>query len=146
MKCDRCPASWESGGMTRCGYECDSYGCMILGAEMLDDNCKLSKEEIEKRLRQLKDYEAGKIERPQWVANRFMREMDNNWGTGHRLGIFLPGFPPLKMMNGCYEHIESAIGVRDNYDMGHRKGYEDAKRDFCQDCGAVMDLENSNGK
>ena len=70
-----------------------------------------------------------------------MREMDNTWGPGRRLGIFLPGFPPLKMMNGCYEHIESAIGVRDNYDMGHRKGYEDAKRDFCKDCGAAMDLE-----
>ena len=134
MKCERCPASWESGGMTSCGYECDSYGCMILGAEMLDDNCKLSKAEIEKRLQQLKDYEAGKIQRPQWVANRFMREMDANWEIGHRLGIFLPGFPQPKMMNGCYEHIESAMGCRDNYDMAYRKGYEDAKRDFFQDC------------
>lgn len=58
MKCDHCPAGWESGGMTSCGYECDSYGCKILGAEMLDDDCKLSLVEIEKRLQQLKDYKA----------------------------------------------------------------------------------------
>ena len=125
--------------MTSCGYECDSYGCMILGAEMLDDNCKLSKAEIEKRLQQLKDYEAGNIERPQWVANRFMRQMDNNWETGHRLGIFLPGFPPPKMMNGRYGHIESAMELSSNYDKAYRKGYEDAKRDFCPECGAKMD-------
>lgn len=113
--------------MTDCGYECDSYGCMILGEGMLDDNCKFSLAEIEKRIQQLKDYEAGKIERPQWVANRFIREMDDNWRTGHRLGIFLPGFPPPKMMDGCYEHIESSMGICDNYNMAYRKGFEDAK-------------------
>ena len=112
---------------------------------MLDDNCKLSKAEIEKRLQQLKDYEAGNIERPQWVANRFMREMDNNWETGHRLGIFLPGFPPPKMMNGRYGHIESAMELSNNYDMAYRKGYEDAKRDFCPECGAKMDGGADNG-
>lgn len=72
-----------------------------------------------------------------------MREMDANWETGHRLGIFLPGFPPPKMMNGCYEHIESAIGNSNNYDMAYRNGYEDANRDLCQDCGDKMDLEDA---
>ena len=50
------------------------------------------------------------------------------------------------LIYGCYEHIESAMGISNNYDMAYRKGYEAAKRDFFQDLGAVMDLENSNGK
>ena len=42
------------------------------------------------------------------------------------------------MMNGCYEYIESAMGISDNYDMAYRKVYEDAKRDFCPDCQEKM--------
>lgn len=126
MKCERCPAGWESGGMTDCGYEVDSYGCLILGAGIMDDNCKLSADQIDKRLAELKAYEDGKIERPQWVANRFIREMDDNWWIGHELGIFLPGFPPPKMKNGCYERLHSSIGITDTYKMGYREGYDDA--------------------
>ena len=127
MKCLECPASWEEGGMTDCGYECDSYGCRIFGLYQISDDCRLSRKEIKIRLQQLEDYEAGKIDRPQWVANRFMREMDDNWSLGHELGIFLPAFPPLRMKNGCYESIHSAHGIRDTYNMGYREGYEDAK-------------------
>lgn len=126
MKCERCPASWEVGGMTDCGYECDSYGCLILGAEILDDNCKLSKKEIEKKLNELKDYEAGKRERPQWVANRFIREMDSHSWTGE-FSVFLPGYPPLKMRDGCYSSIHSSMSIKDTYRMAYREGYEDAK-------------------
>ena len=126
MKCERCPASWESGGMTDCGYECDSYGCRILGAEIFDENCKLSEKEIRKKLQELRDYEAGKIERPQWVANRFIREMDAHSMIGD-FSVFLPGYPPLRMRDGCYSSIHSSMSIKDTYRMGYREGYEDAK-------------------
>lgn len=126
MRCERCPAGWETGGMTDCGYECESYGCLILGEGITDAFCKLSKKEIEKRLAELKEYEAGRIERPQWVANRFIREMDAHSVTGS-FSVFLPGFPPLIMRDGCYSSLHSSMSISDTYKMAYREGYEDAK-------------------
>ena len=127
MRCENCPAGWESGGMTDCGYECDSYGCLIYGENiLLDADCKLTKQMIDDRLAQLKAYEEGKIERPKWVANRFIREMDEHCHDGD-LGVFLPGYPPVKMRNGCYANVHSGMDLKDSCEAAYRKGYEDAK-------------------
>lgn len=140
MKCLECPASWEVGGMTDCGYECDSYGCLILGVGLLDDNCHRSRTEVERRLQELKDYEDGKIDRPQWVANRFMREMDESCAFSGSLGYSLPAFPPLRMRKGVYNSLYSSMGLTDNAKMHYRNGYEDAK------AGKPMDLEQFERK
>lgn len=108
MNCEYCPAGWEERSYEG---ECYDFGCIIKGHEMCDDNCRLSKAEIEKRLKEWKDYTSGKIGRPQWVANKFMRELDDNWMMGHSLGYMLPGFPPPWMKNGCHESLYSTSGV-----------------------------------
>ena len=125
-RCERCPAGWEKGGMTDCGYECDSYGCRILGYDMLDDNCKLSKKEIEKRLKQLEDYEAGKIDRPQWVANRFMRELDHS-ARIHDGPSFSYSYPPVRMTRGVYFPLMGSTDMYYERSGEYRRGYEDAK-------------------
>lgn len=128
MKCENCPAGWEDRDYEG---ECNSCGCLILGNDMFDDNCRLSADEIDKRLAQLKAYEDGKIDRPQWVVNRFIREMDNKWQFGHSLGIFLPAFPPPRMHNGCYQSIYSSIGLNDSVKMIEnrvRRNYEEGAR------------------
>ena len=128
MKCEECPAGWEDRSYEG---ECNACGCLILGNDMFDDKCKLSANEIDKRLAQLKAYEEGKIDRPQWVANRFIRELDDKWQFGHSLGIFLPGFPPPRMHNGCYESIFSGMGLNDSVEMIEnrvRRNYEEGAR------------------
>ena len=45
------------------------------------------------------------------------------------------------LIYGCYEHIESAMGVRDNSEMAYRKGYEDAKRDFMIPAAAIAPVQ-----
>ena len=105
MKCENCPAGWEDRSYEG---ECGDFGCLIYGHEICLDNCRLSEAEINKRLKQWEDYTAGRIERPKWVANKFIREMDASWWFGHSLGIFLPGYPPPKMRNGCHESIYSS--------------------------------------
>jgi hypothetical protein len=127
MRCERCAASWDDGGMTDCGYECDSYGCLIYGENiLLDADCKLTKRMVDDRLAQLKAYEDGKIERPKWVANRFIREMDDHC-HGSCLGTFLPGFPPIKMKNGSYASVHSGMDLKDSCEAAYLEGYEDAK-------------------
>lgn len=128
MKCENCPAGWED--MSYEG-ECNACGCLILGNDMFDDDCSLSADEIDKRLAQLKAYEEGKIDRPQWIANRFIRELDHHWWPGHSLGIFLPPFPPPRMYKGCYDSIYSSMGLSDSVEMIERRvrrNYEEGAR------------------
>jgi len=124
MKCENCPAGWEDRSYEG---ECGDFGCLIYGHEICLDNCRLSEAEINKRLKQWEDYTAGKIERPKWVANKFIREMDASWWFGHSLGIFLPGYPPPKMRNGCHESIYSSSSLNDNVKSAYMEGYEDAR-------------------
>ena len=122
-RCEYCPAGWEDRSYEG---ECNGYGCRILGFEILDENCKLSKDQIRIRLKELEDYEAGKIERPQWVVNKFIREMDNNM-LDNRLGLFLPGYPPKRMRNGCYQSLHSGMSLQDTAEHNYKHGYQDAK-------------------
>lgn len=124
MKCEYCPAGWEDRSYEG---ECGDYGCIIYGHEMCRDDCRLSKAEIDKRLKQWENYTAGRIKRPKWVANKFLREMDSKWWFGHSLGIFLPGYPPPEMNNGCHESLYSAESLKMNIKGSYQDGYEDAK-------------------
>ena len=127
-RCERCPASWESGGMTDCGYECDSYGCLIYGNDiLLEDNCKLTKQMVNNRLAQLKAYEDGKVDRPLWVANRFMRELDHACAFSGEPSLNLPAYPPVRMRKGHYFSIYGRIDMNEQGRMDYRRGYEDAK-------------------
>ena len=97
--CEECPAGWEDRGYEGECYDC---GCIIYGEV---DGCRLTRAEITKRLRQRDEYQEGKIDRPQWVANKFMRQMDRR--------IFsCPAYPPKRMSNGCHESIYSADQMR----------------------------------
>ena len=125
MKCENCPASWEDSSNTENGYECNDYGCLIYGT--LNDECKLSFNTIEKRLKELKDYESGKIERPQFVANMFMRLMDERMYSSYSQAMFLPPFPPKKCYGRLYQSLHSSTDIKDTYNMGFREGYEKAK-------------------
>lgn len=120
MKCENCPAEWEH-------YECDSCGCLILGKSMFDADCKMSATEIEKRIQQLKDYEAGKIERPQWVANRFMRELDHSCAFSGKPGYGLPAYPPHWMSKGVYFPLYGSTELHYQGKSKYRRGYEDAQ-------------------
>lgn len=97
--CEECPAGWEDRSHEGECYDC---GCIIYGEA---DGCRLTRAEITKRLRQWEEYQEGKIDRPQWVANKFMRQMDRR--------IFsCPAYPPKRMSNGCHESIYSADQMR----------------------------------
>ena len=124
-KCEYCKAGWESRSYEG---ECEDYGCRSMGRGICNDNCKLKKAEINKRLKQLEDYEAGKIERPQWIVNRFIREMDDSMVFNGHLGYSLPGFPPQKMRNdGFYESIASSAGLRNAMDADYERGIKAGK-------------------
>lgn len=123
-KCEYCKAGWESRSYEG---ECEDYGCLIMGHGICDEDCKLTKAEINKRLKQLEDYEAGKIERPQWIVNRFIREMDDSMVFSGHLGYSLPGFPPQKMRKGCYESIASSAGLRSAMDAAYERGIKAGK-------------------
>lgn len=137
MKCDNCPAAWESSTNNENGYECDCYGCLIMGRYYggEGESCSLTSTEVKNRLYDLKRYEKGEIVRPQWVANRFIREMDGQMGV--ECGY--PGFPPKRMPKtvhydecgeeyyGVYKYI---YGSTDSYYErchAYKDGYEDAK-------------------
>ena len=97
--CEECPAGWEDRGYEGECYDC---GCIIYGEA---DGCRLTRAEITKRLRQWEEYQEGKIDRPQWVVNKFIRQMDRR--------IFsCPTYPPRRMNNGCHESIYSADQMR----------------------------------
>ena len=126
MRCEHCPAGWEDGGMTSCGYEVDSCGCLIFGVDECHEDCKLSKTEIKRRLKQLKDYEAGKIDRPQWVANRFMRELDSAAAL-HGNPAFSYSYPPKRMRKGVYYSLTGSTDRHYQSRADYRHGYEDAQ-------------------
>lgn len=129
MKCDNCPALWGGRAiMTECGYEYDDYGCYIFGMEVggEDEKCKLSKNEIEKRLQQLDDYENGKIKRPKWLVNRFIHDMDRSCVFSGEPGCGLPQYPTIWHNNknrSLYGNTDMHYAMRSAY----RRGYEDAK-------------------
>ena len=124
--CDYCPAAWEDSTNNENGYECEAYGCKIYGLYRASegDSCGLSAKEVEKRLQQLKDYEAGKIKRPQWVANKFLRELDSQMSE---VKCGLPGYPPVWMRNGCYMSLQAETDIYYTQTHAYRDGYEDAK-------------------
>lgn len=138
MKCDNCPAMWaENDIMTECGVEHGDYGCLIQGRDRGSegDSCSLTETEIRNRLFQLERYEHGEIIRPQWIANRFIRDMDRQMGVE----CGLPGFPPRRM-NGRvsideygeehYGSYKSIYGATDAYYErchAYEQGYADAK-------------------
>jgi len=124
MKCENCPAAWEDRSYEG---ECNDCGCRIMGHDMVGDDCSLSLKEVNKRLDQLEDYHNGKIERPQWVVNRFIRELDAcNSMFGLDLG--LPAYPPKKTNNSLYKSIYGRIDVTYSEYSAYRQGYEDAKK------------------
>ena len=145
MKCsENCPAFWVKGGG---GYEypdeVDCYGCQIYGMYRggEGDYCNLKKNQIEKMLGELEAYEMGEIDRPNWVAMRFIRDMDGAGDCG------LPQFPPKRCdiekiddifddayfitnMKSLYGYVDLRFAKSDAY----RKGYEDAKEGKEFDC------------
>lgn len=125
MKCDNCPAAWEKGGMTSCGYECDSYGCIIRGLYYggEGESCYLSKEQVLKRLKEYKDYQAGKIDRPEWVIKKFIRDLDGQMGVE----CGLPPYPPKRMHDGCHKMLYGTTDLHYERSAAYRYGYEDAK-------------------
>lgn len=121
-RCEYCPAGWEDRSYEG---ECNAFGCRILGFEIVDDDCKLSKTTVEKRLKQMEDYEAGKIERPQWIANKFMRELDTTCsfnGEPHHVS-----YPPRWMRKGVYYPLYGTVDMHYQSMHDYRQGYEDAK-------------------
>ncbi len=122
MKCEHCPAGWENRSYEG---ECDDYGCKILGYEICDDDCKLSRAEVEKRLKQLEEYEAGKIKRPQWIVNKFIRELDGtcifNGEPSH------VSYPPIWMRKGVYYPLYGPVDMHYQRLSDYREGYEDGK-------------------
>lgn len=139
MKCsENCPAFWVMGGG---GYEypdeVDCYGCHIYGMYRGDeeDHCRLSREQIENKLTELEAYEQGEIDRPKWVAMRFIHDMDIS------MDLSLPHFPPERCISkkfnddifgeGTYvTNMKTLYGTTDmHYAKSHayRQGYEDAK-------------------
>lgn len=124
MKCEFCPAAWEDRSYEG---ECNDCGCRIMGHDMVGDDCSLSLKEVNRRLDQLEDYHNGKIERPQWVTNRFIRELDAcNSMFGLDLG--LPAYPPKKTNNSLYKSIYGRIDITYSEYSAYRQGYEDAKK------------------
>lgn len=126
MKCDSCPASWEQGGMTSCGYECDAYGCIIRGLYYggTGESCYLTEKQVERRLKEYKDYTAGKIERPKWIAEKFMRELDDKMTT---VQCGLPGYPPKWMRDGYHKSIYGTTDLHYERVDAYQAGYKDAK-------------------
>ena len=119
--CEYCPAGWEDRSFEG---ECNDCGCLIMGRDV--DGCNLSLKEINKRLDQLEDYHNGKIERPQWVVNRFMRELDDCYSM-YQLDLALPSYPPKKTHDNLYQHMYGRIDVTYSEYSAYRQGYEDAK-------------------
>lgn len=122
MKCEYCPAGWEERSYEG---ECGDYGCRILGHGICDDDCRLSAAEVEKRLKQLEEYEAGNIDRPQWIVNRFMRELDGtcifNGEPSH------VSYPPVRMRKGVYYPLYGSVDMHYQRLADYREGYEDGK-------------------
>ena len=123
MRCEKCPAGWEDRSYEG---ECNDCGCLIMGHGIFDSNCKLTSEEIKERLHQLKEYEAGRIKRPQWIVNRFMRELDTSFNF-IRDGVLHTSYPPERMTRGVYYPVYGSLDMKENIRMGYRHGYEDAK-------------------
>jgi len=117
MKCENCPAGWEDRSYEG---ECNDCGCLIYGHGLFNDKCRLSKATVEKRLRQLQDYEAGKIKRPKWVAERFLRELDSEYK-------FHVAYPPVMMTKGVYYPLYGEVSMHYQMASDYRHGYEDAK-------------------
>ena len=122
MKCDNCPAGWEDRSYEG---ECNDFGCLIYGHEIVREKCPLTNEEIKERLRQLERYEAGEIVRPQWIVNRFMRELDDTCsfnGEPHHVS-----YPPRRMTKGVYYPLYGSVDMYYQTMSDYRRGYEDAK-------------------
>lgn len=117
MKCENCPAGWENRSYEG---ECNDCGCQIYGHGIFNDNCKLTRSEIEKRLKQLGHYEAGMIERPKWVAERFLREADSEYK-------FLVSYPPKRMTKGVYYPLYGEISLHYQSVCDKRHGAEEMK-------------------
>lgn len=140
MKCtENCPAFWVQGGG---GYEypdeVDCYGCRIYGMYRggEGDYCNLTKNKIDKKLTELEAYEMGEIDRPNWVAMRFIHDVDIS------MDLHLPQFPPKRCISEkfkdefwgeeviCVKNRKNLYGTTDmHYEKAdaYRKGYEDAK-------------------
>ena len=117
MRCETCPAGWEDRSYEG---ECNDCGCRIYGHGLFNDNCRLSRKEVGRRLKQLEDYEAGKIVRPKWVAERFLRECDAEYK-------FNVSYPPVRMTRGVYYPLYGEVSLHYQAASDYRRGYEDAK-------------------
>lgn len=143
MKCDNCPAMWEDSTNNENGYECNSYGCIIRGLYYggEGESCYLTKDQVDKRLKEWEDYTTGKINRPEWVARKFLRELDSQMATCE---CGLPGYPPKRMSNGCHKSIYGSTDV--HYDMisAYRRGYEDCENG--EPCDPYKHYQNHKAK
>ena len=121
MNCENCPAGWEDRGYEGECYDC---GCRIVG--VLDDNCKLSKQTVIKRLKELEDYENGEIDRPQWIINRFIRQIDDSSSfSGEPGGICM--FPPKRMGKRGYIGLYSPVAMHYQKIHDYDRGFNDGK-------------------
>lgn len=130
MKCDNCPAMWaERDIMTACGVEHGDYGCTIRGREYggEGESCYLTKEQVERKLKEWEDYQNGKLRRPKWVLNKFINDMDRACVFSGEPSLGLPQYPTLwhsdKKRYSLYGHID----YDDARKYGYRDGYRDAK-------------------
>lgn len=93
MRCATCPAGWEEE------YKlCGDYGCVIYGHRYQPEQCELSAEMVQRRLKQWEEYLKGERDRPKWVESRYFREMDMHNEMFGDADIDLPEFPPKKMV------------------------------------------------
>ena len=122
MRCENCPAGWEDRSYEG---ECNDCGCLIYGHGLFNDNCRLSKDQIMKRLAELDEYEHGRIDRPQWVANRFLRELDDTCSFNGEPSYV--SYPPERMRKGVYYPLYGTVDMHYQRISDYRRGYEDAK-------------------
>jgi hypothetical protein len=94
---------------------------MYYGGE--GESCYLTKAQVERRLQEWEEYTSGKIERPEWVVKKFMRDLDYQM----QYECHLPGYPPKRMYDGCHKHIQGVTDMHYQMRADCRKGYEDAK-------------------
>lgn len=123
MKCENCPAGWEDRSYEG---ECNDCGCLIMGRDIFKDDCRLSRAEIDRRLKQLEDYHSGKIKRPKWVVERFIRELDH-CAVLFRLGLGVPSYPPIKTKDNVYYSLHGNTDMHYQSESEYRRGYEDGK-------------------
>lgn len=143
MKCDNCPAAWEDSTNNENGYECEAYGCVIRGLYYggEGESCYLTKDQVNKRLKEWEDYIAGHRLRPKWVIEKFIRELDSQLST---VECGLPGYPPMLMTGGGHISIHGNTDMHYAMVSAYRQGYEDCENN--EPCDPYKHYQNHEPK